>query len=179
MIEIQEMTAADVADIAALERLCFSAPWSENSIAEELETGFSLWLVARLDGAFAGYVGAQLVPPEADMMNLAVVPELRRRGTAQALLQALQEKLAARGIGMIHTVSGVGFARDLDVDLERFFARGIGSLTLEVRASNLPAQRLYTAAGFACIGRRPNYYLAPREDALILRKELDHADPCH
>ena len=111
MIEIQEMTAADVADIAALERLCFSAPWSENSIAEELETGFSLWLVARLDGAFAGYVGAQLVPPEADMMNLAVVPELRRRGTAQALLQALQERLAARGIG---------------------------SLTLEVRASNLP-----------------------------------------
>ena len=82
------------------------------------------------------------------MMNLAVVPELRRRGTAQALLQALQERLAARGIG---------------------------SLTLEVRASNLPAQRLYTAAGFACIGRRPNYYLAPREDALILRKELDHA----
>ena len=80
------------------------------------------------------------------------VPELRRRGTAQALLQALQERLAARGIG---------------------------SLTLEVRASNLPAQRLYTAAGFACIGRRPNYYLAPREDALILRKELDHADPCH
>ena len=65
-------------------------------------------------------------------MNLAVVPELRRRGTAQALLQALQERLAARGIG---------------------------SLTLEVRASNLPAQRLYTAAGFACIGRRPNYYL--------------------
>ena len=80
------------------------------------------------------------------------VPELRRRGTAQALLQALQERLAARGIG---------------------------SLMLEVRASNLPAQRLYTAAGFACIGRRPNYYLAPREDALILRKELDHADPCH
>ena len=123
MIEIQEMTAADVADIAALERLCFSAPWSENSIAEELETGFSLRR-----------------------------HELRRRGTAQALLQALQERLAARGIG---------------------------SLTLEVRASNLPAQRLYTAAGFACIGRRPNYYLAPREDALILRKELDHADPCH
>ena len=121
-------------------------------IAEELDTGFSLWLTARLDGAFAGYVGAQLVPPEADMMNLAVVPELRRRGTAQALLQALQERLAARGIG---------------------------SLTLEARASNLPAQRLYTAAGFACIGRRPNYYLAPREDALILRKELDHADPCH
>ena len=142
MIEIQEMTAADVADIAALERLCFSAPWSENSIAEELETGFSLWLVARLDGAVA-------FVEQADQL---IVPELRRRGTAQALLQALQERLAARGIG---------------------------SLTLEVRASNLPAQRLYTAAGFACIGRRPNYYLAPREDALILRKELDHADPCH
>ena len=106
MIEIQEMTAADVADIAALERLCFSAPWSENSIAEELETGFSLWLVARLDGAFAGYVGAQLVPPEADMMNLAVVPELRRRGTAQARPSGSipQRALPASGAGPI-TVS--------------------------------------------------------------------------
>ena len=62
MIEIQEMTAADVADIAALERLCFSAPWSENSIAEELETGFSLWLVARLDGAFAGSIPQRALP---------------------------------------------------------------------------------------------------------------------
>ncbi|MFR2094141.1 MAG: GNAT family N-acetyltransferase [Oscillospiraceae bacterium] len=116
------------------------------------------WKPASASGSSRGWtahlraMSARSSPPEADMMNLAVVPELRRRGTAQALLQALQERLAARGIG---------------------------SLTLEVRASNLPAQRLYTAAGFACIGRRPNYYLAPREDALILRKELDHADPCH
>ena len=63
MIEIQEMTAADVADIAALERLCFSAPWSENSIAEELETGFSLWLVARLDGADNGAALLAMLEP--------------------------------------------------------------------------------------------------------------------
>ena len=146
MIEIQEMTAADVADIAALERLCFSAPWSENSIAEELETGFSLWLVARLDGAFAGYVGAQLVPPEADMMNLAVGAEHRRQGIAAALVRALCAALRTE--------------------------KGAEVLTLEVRDSNEAAIRLYAALGFAEIGRRPNYYFHPKEDAHILRKDL-------
>ena len=146
MIEIQEMTAADVADIAALERLCFSAPWSENSIAEELETGFSLWLVARLDGAFAGYVGAQLVPPEADMMNLAVLPAARRRGIARALVTALIRELAGGGVH---------------------------SLTLEVRASNGPAKALYGSMGFVRVGCRRGYYLSPKEDGEILRKEWD------
>mgnify|MGYP004681535229 CR=1 FL=1 len=145
MIEIQEMTAADVADIAALERLCFSAPWSENSIAEELETGFSLWLVARLDGAFAGYVGAQLVPPEADMMNLAVGAEHRRQGIAAALVRALCAALRTE--------------------------KGAEVLTLEVRDSNEAAIRLYAALGFTEIGRRPNYYFHPKEDARILRKD--------
>ena len=146
MIEIQEMTAADVADIAALERLCFSAPWSENSIAEELDTGFSLWLVARLDGAFAGYVGAQLVPPEADMMNLAVLPAARRRGIARALVTALIRELAGGGVH---------------------------SLTLEVRASNGPAKALYGSMGFVRVGCRRGYYLSPKEDGEILRKEWD------
>lgn len=148
-ILIGPMTAADVAQIAALERECFSQPWSAASVASELENPLSCWLVARLDGQVAGYVGAQKVPPEADMMNLAVAPAFRRQGLAQRLLRALTDRLAAQGIT---------------------------SLSLEVRESNLPARRLYALQDFRLVGRRSRYYVAPVETALILRKELSDAD---
>ena len=92
----------------------------------------------------AGYVGSQAVLDEADIMNVAVSPDYRRTGVAKALLEALQTALTARGVH---------------------------SLTLEVRASNEPARALYTSVGYVQVGRRPNYYHKPREDALILRKE--------
>ena len=111
---------------------------------EELSNPLSLWLVALLDGQLAGYVGSQTVLDEADMMNLAVDPACRRQGIARALVEALTAALAERGVR---------------------------SLTLEVRASNEGAIALYRTLGFAQVGRRPNYYTKPREDALILRKE--------
>lgn len=144
--EISRMTAADVADVAALEALCFSDPWSEASVASELENPLSLWLVARNAAGLLGYVGSQSVPDEADMMNLAVRPDARRHGAAQALLQALEAALRQNGIR---------------------------SLTLEVRAGNEPAIRLYTQAGFWQVGLRKNYYFHPKEDALILKKEWE------
>ncbi|HIR50166.1 MAG TPA: ribosomal protein S18-alanine N-acetyltransferase [Candidatus Avoscillospira avicola] len=142
--EIVPMAEAHVAAVAALERCCFSAPWSEQSVREELSNPLSLWLVALLDGQLAGYVGSQTVLDEADMMNLAVDPACRRQGIARALVEALTAALAERGVR---------------------------SLTLEVRASNEGAIALYRTLGFAQVGRRPNYYTKPREDALILRKE--------
>ena len=142
--EIVPMAEAHVAAVAALERCCFSAPWSEQSVRAELSNPLSLWLVALLDGQVAGYVGSQTVLDEADMMNLAVDPACRRQGIAQALVEALTAALAERGVR---------------------------SLTLEVRASNEGAIALYRKLGFAQVGRRPNYYTKPREDALILRKE--------
>ena len=140
--EIVPMAEAHVAAVAALERCCFSAPWSEQSVREELSNPLSLWLVALLDGQLAGYVGSQTVLD--DMMNLAVDPACRRQGIARALVEALTAALAERGVR---------------------------SLTLEVRASNEGAIALYRTLGFAQVGRRPNYYTKPREDALILRKE--------
>ena len=138
------MTREHVAQIAAIEQLCFSSPWNEDSVAGELTNPLSLWLVA-LDGAVvAGYVGSQSVLGEADMMNLAVLPSYRRQRIASDLLEALQNALRAENVY---------------------------SLTLEVRASNEAAVRLYEAHGYAQIGRRPNYYFKPKEDALILRKE--------
>ena len=145
---IRPMTAADVPSVAALEKLCFSDPWSVSSIASELDNPLSLWLVWEEDGAAAAYLGVQRVPPQADVMNVAVSPALRRRGIARALFAELERRLPE-----------------------------IDELFLEVRASNSGAIALYRTLGFEQVGRRPNYYLDPREDALILRKELFHADP--
>lgn len=145
---IRPMTSADVPSVAALEKLCFSDPWSVSSIASELDNPLSLWLVWEEDGTAAAYLGVQRVPPQADVMNVAVSPALRRRGIARALFAELERRLTE-----------------------------IDELFLEVRASNSGAIALYRTLGFEQVGRRPNYYLDPREDALILRKELFHADP--
>lgn len=80
MIEIVKMTLAHVPEIARIERSCFSSPWSEASVASELENPLSLWLVAVESGKVAGYVGSQTVLGESDMMNLAVEETYRRQG---------------------------------------------------------------------------------------------------
>lgn len=141
---IEPMNASHVPQIAQLEKRCFSDPWSEKSIASELENPLSVWLVAVDGGQLIGYVGSQTVLGETDMMNLAVVPEARRQGTGRALVLALVDALTEKGSH---------------------------SLMLEVRVSNTPAQKLYESLGFSQVGRRPKYYVNPREDALILRKE--------
>ena len=146
MITVENMTAAHVPQIAELEKLCFSDPWNEVSVASELENPLSLWLVA-LDGdRVAGYVGSQSVMGEADMMNVAVHPDYRRQGIAERLIAAL---------------------------IERLRENEVYCLLLEVRASNEPAKALYGKLGFAEVGRRKNYYRNPKEDALILRKEWE------
>ena len=144
-MKIIEMNTDHVASVAQLEKLCFSDPWSEKSIASELTNKLALWLVAEEDGEVAGYIGSQTVPDESDMMNVAVHPDCRRRGIAEALVNALCKALKERGSV---------------------------SLTLEVRASNDPAKALYDKLGFEQVGRRPNYYRNPKEDALILKKML-------
>ena len=75
---ILPMNESHVSAVAELEKLCFSAPWSERSIASELQNEYSLWLVEERDGVAVAYVGSQSCPPEADVMNVAVAPEFRR-----------------------------------------------------------------------------------------------------
>lgn len=137
------MNESHVAAVAALEKANFSEPWSENSVRGELTNELALWLVAVENGTVLGYVGSQTVLEEADMMNIAVEENCRRRGIAWALVEELLRKLPAH------------------------------CLTLEVRASNAPAIGLYESMGFRQIGLRKNYYRKPREDALILRKEIE------
>ncbi len=138
------MSKEHVSQIAELEMRCFSDPWSKASIASELDNDLSLWLVAERDGQVLGYVGSQSVLGEADMMNLAVLPEARRQGIALALVAALEEALKKNAVY---------------------------ALTLEVRSSNIAAKSLYEKVGFIEVGRRRNYYYHPTEDACILKKE--------
>ena len=140
------MYESHVAAVAELEKICFSDPWSEKSVASELNNKLALWLVAEEENRVAGYIGSQTCGDESDVMNVAVHPDFRRRGIAEALVKDLVDQLKA-----------------------------IGSrcLTLEVRASNVPAIALYEKMGFAEVGRRKNYYRNPREDALIMRKEWE------
>ncbi len=145
MIEVFEMRACHVPAIAKLEKQCFSDPWPEAAITPELTNPLSYWLVAMDGEVLAGYIGSQSVCGEADMMNVAVASEYRRQGIARQLIEGLVAALKLRDVH---------------------------SLALEVRASNAPAIALYAKLDFRQVGRRPNYYRNPKEDALILRKEF-------
>lgn len=141
---ILEMGPEHVPAVAALEPLCFADPWSERSVASELDNPLSLWLVAIRDGQVVGYIGSQTVLDETDIMNVAVSPDFR----------------------------GLGIGRELMTGLEaRLRQNGVGAITLDVRPTNEPAVHLYRRQGFRQVGRRKNYYHNPTEDALILRKE--------
>ena len=144
-MRMEPMSEAHVASVAELEKLCFSDPWSVNSVASELKNPLSLWLVAMEGDRLVGYIGSQSVLGESDMMNVAVHPDFRRRGIAEALVLELARALKEKGNH---------------------------SLSLEVRQSNEPAKKLYEKLGFEQVGLRPNYYRNPREAALILKKVL-------
>ena len=141
---ITEMNAIHVPQVAELERICFADPWSEKSVASELDNRWALWLVAMEEGCVVGYIGSQTSIDETDVMNVAVHPDYRRRGIAESLIIRLVEELKTRGSH---------------------------ALMLEVRSSNAPAIALYEKLGFVQVGCRKNYYRNPKEDALILRKE--------
>ncbi len=146
MIEIKQMDFVHVEAIAELEKLCFSDPWPVEGILPELTNPLSNWLVAVDGDRLVGYIGSQAVEGEADVMNVAVHPNYRRKNIARSLIESL-----------------ILLLKD----------KGIHCLSLEVRASNEPAIYLYHVMDFCQVGRRPNYYRNPKEDALILRKEWE------
>ena len=144
-MEIVCIDLCHVRQIALLEQVCFSDPWSERSITAEISNPLSKWFVAVEGDTVVGYIGSQTVLGESDMMNVAVSPEFRGRGIGEKLVQTL-----------------IDWLKDNQVY----------RLTLEVRVSNEPAIKLYEKLGFTQIGRRPNYYHHPKEDAYIMGKEL-------
>lgn len=145
--EIMPMKAEHVAAIAELEKLCFSAPWTEEGIAEELENENAHFLCAVSGEKILGYIGVHEVCGEAYIDNVAVHPDYRRFGLGEKLLQAAQENA---------------------------FGRGCEFISLEVRKSNVGAISLYKKLGYQTVGERKNFYTNPAEDAVIMTlKECD------
>ncbi|GAB2044933.1 ribosomal protein S18-alanine N-acetyltransferase [Agathobaculum sp. TL06] len=133
------MQERHLAALAEIEKVCFHAPWSADMLREELGKG--LFLVAERDGAAVGYVGCQTVLDEGYITNVAVSPGCRRQGIGRALIGALVSCAKVQGLAFV---------------------------TLEARASNMPAIALYENAGFQKVGVRKNFYTAPAEDALLM-----------
>ncbi|MBN2113415.1 MAG: ribosomal protein S18-alanine N-acetyltransferase [Acidimicrobiia bacterium] len=133
------MTGEDIPAVAALERLSFADPWSEQAFHEELGAAGRRYLVAEEGGAVVGYGGLLVVGEDTHVVTLAVAPQDRGRGLGSRMMLALAEEA---------------------------LAAGSSHLTLEVRVSNEAAQRLYRRFGFETVGLRRHYYRD--EDALIM-----------
>lgn len=133
-------------DIEEIERLCFSLPWTKEQLRGQLRNGQHEFLAAvDKEERPLGYVGMMYVLDEGYISNVAVAGEHRRLGIGDALIEKLEERAEALSLAF---------------------------LTLEVRAGNTAAIRLYEKHGFAQVGRRKNYYELPREDALLMTKFL-------
>ena len=144
--DIMPMTSEHLDQVADIERLCFSDPWSRRMLSEHLENECAATLVAQgADGTVLGYAGLLVVLDEGYITNVAVRPEYRRQGIASELLEVF-----------------------------RRFGEGnhMAFLTLEVRASNTAARALYQKHGYAEVGCRKNYYEHPKEDAIIMTLEF-------
>ena len=144
--EIVPMARSHISQIAALERECFSDPWSESLLEDALFDEQASFIVAEdgEEGNILGYAGLHAVLDEGYIDNIAVAPEARRHRVASA-----QQDVFCR-----------------------FGAVNLAFLTLEVRKSNTAAIALYEKHGFQQMGLRPGYYQHPREDAIIMTREF-------
>jgi ribosomal-protein-alanine N-acetyltransferase len=144
-VELRRLGAEDLDSVEEIERASYPTPWSRAMFVAELRKPSSLALGAFTeDEALIGYAFVSRYVDAWHVMNVAVVPEHRRRGVARALLERVFEVTA--------------------VDPRRGY-------TLEVRVSNGGAIRLYERLGFESRGVRRAYYTDNREDALIMWKE--------
>ena len=147
--QIVSLTAAHLDQVEQIEKICFDDPWSRKIFEDSLAAENTIALAAQAEnGVIAGYIFFTAILDEGGVDNIAVLPTVRRQGVASALLEAFHS------YGRTH---------------------GLTDLFLEVRPSNEGAAALYQKMGYREIGRRKNYYLDPKEDAIIMKLELT---PC-
>lgn len=145
-IRITDACAEHIPQLAALERQCFSLPWTEAQLMSQLPDE-SHEFIAALDehGHVAGYVGMMFVLDEGYISNVAVSPERRRCGIGDALISEMDARAEKHDLSFV---------------------------TLEVRESNMPAAALYAKHGYIPVGTRKDYYQSPRENAILMTKFL-------
>lgn len=134
-----ELKKEYIKQMVEIEKLCFSEPWSEKSLEEELENNFAKYSVAVSDGIVLGYVGCHIILDEGYITNVAVHPKYRRQGLGNSIIK-----------NMLISLCKLSF------------------VTLEVRESNIAAINLYSNNGFVKVGKRPNFYDKPKENAILM-----------
>lgn len=143
-IQIRKMQSADLPRVVEIEKQCFGERWTINAFANELSNTASCYFVGIQNNTIIGYAGYWLILEEAHITTIGVEPRFQRRGFGEMMLLYMIEHAARAGAKW---------------------------LTLEVRASNLSAQRLYEKYGFSSLGKRRAYYQDNNEDALIMWTE--------
>ena len=145
-ITIEKMSASHTAKLALIEKECFSTPWSENALKEELENNYARFLVAVCEGEISGYIGAHNILGEVYITNVAVAKKYRRKGIGEKLIKNLVSLCESENAEFI---------------------------TLEVRESNTAAISLYKKMNFKEVGKRKNFYENPKEDAILMTYKPD------
>lgn len=146
---IRLMARADLAAVLAIEAACYPDPWSQQTFEDCLSAqakGYGCYALL-LNDTIVGYAVATVVVDQAELLNFCLAPQIQGQGRAIVYLQKL---------------------------LDRLVAQGAAQLFLEVRQSNVPARRLYAAAGLSEVGVRKDYYPAHpgREDAILMAATL-------
>lgn len=144
------MREADLRDVLHIERRSFSIPWSEATFRGLLRRRSAALLAAERQGRVVAYAVLWFAADEAELGDLAVLPEERRRGIGRWLLA--------------HAMAEAG-------------RRGARRVFLEVRESNAAARRMYESEGFSIAGIRPGYYSEPREDAILMSRQVHAEEP--
>ena len=145
--KIRAMQKEDIQAVVAMEERIFSAPWSEKSFLNAYSSDSNIYLVSTSEEEIIGYCGIWISYETADLCNIAVAPEYRRKGIAWEILSEAVRQAKERGAERI---------------------------LLEVRQSNQAAICLYQKLGFVQIGVRRGYYSAPEEDAILMQLALSH-----
>ena len=146
---VRPMRVEDVARVRAIDALVYPELWSEKLLRDEVDRDDRSHVVIEVDDVVVGHAGMLFVEPEATLTTIAVDPGVQGRALATRMLLHLTDT-----------------ARE----------RGIEAITLEVRAGNRRAQRLYGRFGFAPVGIRKGYYRPNNEDAVIMWVHDVHTD---
>ena len=144
--EIKRLAEENSTAVAEIEKLCFSHPWSEETVSSEIKSKFADFFGAFCEDELAGYIGGRTIAGETEIFNVAVSPKFRRNGIGKALIEKFIETVREKETQVIF---------------------------LEVRTSNLPAISLYEKNGFVFCGIRKDYYTDPKENAILMRLAFD------
>lgn len=142
LLTVSHLEYGDIKSVAAIDAECFSLPWSEQAFEEELHLDTAICFVAKYNGVTAGFINGRIVLDEFYINNVAVALSMRGKGIGETLI----------------------------CDLEDYLKSIVSFITLEVRESNIPAQKLYEKCGYKVVGKRKNFYEKPTDNAILMTK---------